>query len=333
MLNLSSVKKYDYIGACTFYLGAIVVVLVCQAIAGVVASMLSGVNPDIADDGIFNSAFMIVIQLANAGLIGAFCMKTRRRPGCDILVSAETEKLDLRDIFIPVLLAAALLIGMYLPTLWYGYFTTYALHIPPEAGNIDLSTPSAVVLIVVASVFLAPLCEETIYRGVLYNGVREEKPVVKSVLLSALAFMLMHMSPVQVVFQFALGVTCAFIMHRTGRLFPCILLHATANALALVMQLTPLGEVLFSCELWLTDNVAAAVFITIGLFAAAGAVIFVGIKFALGKKAEKAAEEPTTEQEIRMNATRKDGTFRFYIGIAICAVMFVINLVVMAVGS
>ena len=334
MLNLASVKKYDYIGACTFYLGAIIVLLVAQAFAGTVSAMLAGSIPDIAENGDFNTAFMIIIQLANAGFIALFCLRFKRRPGCAFVSPSAAKKLDWRDIVLPMILAAVLLVGMYLPTMWYGYFTTYALHIPPDAGNIELTTPSSVAMIVIASVFLAPVCEETIYRGVLYNGLREEKSAVKSIMLSALAFMLMHLSPVQVVFQFALGVTSAFVMWRTGRLLPCVLLHATANALALVMQLTPLSAVLDGCVAWLTGSPVSAAFITLALFVGAGGAIFVAIKYAFCKgEVEQTPMELTPETEIRMTARRKDGTVRFYIGIAICAVMLVINLVVLAVGS
>ncbi len=339
MLKYGSLKKYDYIGACTFYLFAIVVTLVCQALAGVVSSLLSNTIPDIENNGNFNTAFMIVVQLANMGFIALYCGLKKNRPSCDLVRSSATGKFDFRDLLLPIVAASVLLAGMYLPTVWYGYFTTYALKIPPDAGNVDLSSTASVVMIVTASVFLAPVAEETIYRGVLLNGMKEEKTVVRSVMLSALAFMLMHMNPVQVVFQFSLGVLSAFVMHKTGRLLPCVVLHASANALALVMQMTSFANVLYGCESWLTQNIAAAVFITLGLFVGAGALLFAIVKFAFGS-ADKtpdtdadAADKITAETVVRMEARRKDGTFRFYAGIMICAVLFIINTVVLAVGS
>ncbi|MDE7463925.1 MAG: CPBP family intramembrane metalloprotease, partial [Clostridiales bacterium] len=260
--------------------------------------------------------------------------------------------------------AAVLMVGMYLPTVWYGYFTR-VIGVPENTGDIDLGTASSIVMIVIASVALAPIMEETIYRGVLLHGLNREKPVVTSVMLTALAFTLMHMNVVQIVFQFALGVLSGFIAIKTKRLLPSILLHASANAFALIMQLTPLAGVLSSCEAWLTQNVAAAVFITLGLFAAGFGVLFVLVRYGFELKqtfarlfkkktvaahvekageteeaveeaveeanavSEKSSDDETANRvaEIRRVSSRSDGTFKYYIGLGICVVMLIVNLV------
>ena len=175
-------------------------------------------------------------------------------------------------------------------------------------------------------------------------------------MLSALAFMLMHMSPIQVVFQFALGVVSGFIAVKAKRLLPSVLLHASANALALVMQMTPLTDVLASVVSSLKANPVGAVFATLLLAAACGGVLFVVIKYAftpeewnfhgLRKRNAEAAstEEPAeekavetdstdpdksadTESEIRRKILRSNGTFKYWIGVGICIVMFIVNFV------
>lgn len=350
-------RKYDYCGACTFYLGAIVITIVCQALAGVVSAALVGKFPDISKNGDFNTAFMIFVQAANIGFIVLFSKLNGYKFDFSFIKRERDGKALTPSVFIaPVLAAGLLLVGMYLPTIWFGYFTRYALHVPPDFGQLNLTTASSVAMAVIASVFFAPLCEETIYRGVLFNGLKKERTVLKAVLLSALAFMLMHMSPVQVVFQFSLGVLSAFVMHRSGRLLPSILLHAVANALALVMELTPLSAALAGCVAWLTNNVAAAFFITLGLFVACGGALFALVRFGFdlsdllkrGKpeddgeaeveahakvevREEVDREHNTPESmrdEIIAAARKKDGTFRFWTGIVICAVLLVINLAV-----
>lgn len=343
MLNFSSENKgartYDYCAACMFYLGAILVTLIMQAVAGVLSAALVKSVPDIAVNADFNTAFMICIQIANGLFI--FLYTKRRNHKFDFrLYRTADGRVCIADFIVPVVLAALVMIAMYLPTVWYGYFTHYALHLSPELGNISLDTASSVVMIVIASVFLAPTCEETIYRGVLFNGLRREKSAVKAVLLSSLAFMLMHMSPVQVVFQFALGAVSAAVMCNTKRLLPSVLFHAAANSLALIIQMTPLSAVLYGCETWLTQNAAAAVFITLGLFVGGGAAVFAVIKLVYANpwrtqllktnNADQAegAEISGQGDRVLSDARRKDGTFRFYVAIAICLVMFVINLAV-----
>lgn len=348
MLN-SAIKKnkpFDFCAACTFYLGAIIVTLVCQALAGLVAAAFSGGYPDIANDDDFNTAFMIIIQLASLAFIFTFFKMNRCKPQFGIFKSKSSGKgITAVGIILPIVAAAALLAGMYLPTLWYGYFTQYALGIPPEFGNIPLDSASSKVMIVIASVFLAPICEETIYRGVLFNGLKSRGNTLRAVMLSALAFTLMHMSPIQVVFQFAVGVLSAYLMNATDRLYPSVLLHASANSLALVMQLTPFAGVLVGCEAWLVNNIAAAAFITLGLFVASGAVLFAIVKFGFKLEKEKSltteaspakvepevvsveADESEKAAEALAVTRNKDGAVRYWIAIGISALMFIFNLI------
>lgn len=338
----NDVKTFDYCGACTFYLGAILVTLICQALIGVASTLLAQSYPDIATNGDFLTACMIVLQAANALFIVLFCKVNKCRFDCALALKKDDKKLDWRDFVLPVIAALVLLATMYLPTVWYGYFTTYALHISPTAGNIELNTPSSVAMIVIASVFMAPVFEESIYRGVLFNGLKRKGSAVKAVLLSALAFMLMHMSPVQVVFQFALGALSAVIMNRTGRLLPSVLLHATANALALLIQFEPLSGVIAGCMAWLVESPIAAAFITLALLLVGGAVLFALVRFGYGKSSEEANDAQSDEdvastpetvaKQAVAEARSKDGTMRFWIGTAISGVLFLINLITMIAG-
>ncbi|MCH5162109.1 MAG: CPBP family intramembrane metalloprotease [Clostridiales bacterium] len=355
--NSKNLSAYDYGDACTFYLGAIIVTLISQAVAGIVASALSGAVPDIASNGDFNTAFMIVIQLANAAFI-YFYTKIKRKKFDFTFVRRDGDGKGITPavIIVPIVAAVVLMVGMYLPTVWYGYFTR-VIGVPKSAGEIELSSVSSIVMIIIASVALAPCMEETIYRGVLLHGMRREKTEVKAVMFSALAFTIMHMNVVQVVFQFALGVLSGFVALKSKRLLPSVILHATANGLALLIQLPAIAAWLLSCELWLTGHVAAAVFITLGLFVAAGGALYFIVKYAFGrapeeaerqtvaevepaaKEIEEAAQEGETDDEkankvveVRKAAGRSDGTFKYFIGIGICAVMLIVNLVTVIVS-
>lgn len=342
-------KYYDYGSACTFFLCAIVVGLVCQAAAGVVAAALEDRYPNISQNGNFNTAFMIVVQIANGAFILLFSKFCGRKIRPTFYKRASDVKTDVLYIVVPVVCAVVLMIGMYLPTVWYGYFIHDAVGVPWSAGEIELSSVASVVMIVIASVFLAPVCEETIYRGVLNDGLNMRFSAVKAALLSALAFMLMHMNPMQVVFQFALGVLSAFVIDRTKRILPSVILHACANSLALVMQMTAFGGVLSGCVAWLTSNIAAAFFITLALFSGGGALLFALVRLGLKRAPDEVADAVTRKETpapegadstaarqaqvapVLEDMARRDGTFKYCIGVGLCAVMLVINLVVSAV--
>lgn len=347
MLNGGKFRKYDFCESCMFYLGAVVVLLVGQAAAGVIAYALGDKIASPAANGVFNTAFMIVLQLISAAFIAVYSHCTKRSFNFSFVGEGEgSEAKHPLYYILPVVTAVVLMAGIFLPTMWYGYFTRYALHIPPEAGAVDLSHPASVVCITIASVFLAPLCEEVIYRGVLFNGLKSGVGAVKAVLFSALAFMLMHMNVSQVVVQFALGAVSAVVMYAGGRLISCVLLHAAANSVALVIELTPLGNALGGCVEYLADNVALAFFVTLAFALAAAAVIFVIIKFGfmrIGKAARDEQSAPDTAPEADETAgereklvagmRKKDGIVRYAIAASVCGLMLVVNTLALALGG
>lgn len=351
------IKKFDYRSSCAFYLGAIVTTLVCQLIAALISAGAEKGGAHLTDNGDFNTAFMIAVQVFNAAYIFVFKKAMKRKFDFSLFRHEETgENVKPSTFIVPVIAAAALMAGMYLPTVWYGYFTEYVLTIPPETGNIELTTASSMAMMVLASVLFAPVCEETIYRGVLFKGLKNKYSPLVAALLSALAFMLMHMSPVQVVFQFALGFVSAFMIWRSGRLLPSMIFHASSNALALVISFTPLSGALAGCEIWLTQNIAAAFFITLALAAASGGVLYVLIRYGFdiearikGKRTAGNTAHDTSEQtpqsenisdentavvendEVKKMLDRS-GTHMYLLAIGICAVVFVASLVILAVS-
>jgi ABC-2 type transport system permease protein len=98
------------------------------------------------------------------------------------------------------------------------------------SGGDSLRTGIAVLAIVIA-----PVCEEFLFRGIVYQGLRKSCGITASVLWSALFFTVVHpMMSAPAVFTAAIAL--ALIMERTGRLLPCILVHAGYNAFMLWLQ-------------------------------------------------------------------------------------------------
>ena len=82
------------------------------------------------------------------------------------------------------------------------------------------------------AVIVAPLCLEFLFRGLIYQGLRRTHGKGWSLLWSSLFFIAVH--PLQsAVSLFALAAVNAWIMERTGRLTPCVLVHAAWNAFVL----------------------------------------------------------------------------------------------------
>jgi membrane protease YdiL (CAAX protease family) len=86
-------------------------------------------------------------------------------------------------------------------------------------------------------VVIAPLFEEWICRGLIFGSLRSRYGVVRSMVLSALVFGLMHVQPVPVLNAFVLGLVLAFIYHKTNSLWSSVILHALYNGTAYLLTI------------------------------------------------------------------------------------------------
>ncbi|WP_437814857.1 ABC transporter permease subunit/CPBP intramembrane protease [Sorangium sp. So ce1078] len=87
-------------------------------------------------------------------------------------------------------------------------------------------------LVVVLLVAVTPaVCEELLFRGLVYSGLRRAGPAV-AIGVSALLFGLAHGSVYRLLPTFSLGLALGYARHRTGSVLPGALLHALNNGLA-----------------------------------------------------------------------------------------------------
>lgn len=93
---------------------------------------------------------------------------------------------------------------------------------------------------ILMSVVLAPILEETLFRGLIQGSIAQKYGPTAGILLSALIFGLMHGIPQQVINAFFVGIILGYIYYRTHSLITVILLHALNNGIAyLQMELFP----------------------------------------------------------------------------------------------
>ncbi len=85
-------------------------------------------------------------------------------------------------------------------------------------------------LLIAASVILAPLSEELIFRGMLYRRIRSYLGVPAAVFLSAAAFGIYHANVVQFLYAALLGILLALLYEKTRALIVPVIGHAAANA-------------------------------------------------------------------------------------------------------
>ncbi len=81
---------------------------------------------------------------------------------------------------------------------------------------------------------LAPLAEELVYRGFVYQRLLKQCAQTKAALLSALLFGVLHFNIVQCVYAFVLGILLAHIVHKTGSLLAAAAAHMAANLVSVL---------------------------------------------------------------------------------------------------
>lgn len=101
----------------------------------------------------------------------------------------------------------------------------------------QLDEPVTLVLMAVLAVVLAPLAEELVFRGLLFAAFQKTRlGVIGSGILLSAMWSAMHWgySSQNLVALFCLGLLFAYIVWRTGSLWPAVVGHAANNLVAVV---------------------------------------------------------------------------------------------------
>jgi CAAX protease family protein len=93
-------------------------------------------------------------------------------------------------------------------------------------------------LAVLAVSVVAPFAEETYFRGFLFGWLRGRVPLWLAVAVSSLVFALAHAELALLLPTFTLGCLLALVYHRSGSLFPGMLVHAVFNLVGITLILT-----------------------------------------------------------------------------------------------
>ena len=81
-----------------------------------------------------------------------------------------------------------------------------------------------------------PFCEEFVFRGEIYGGYKKSGGVVGAILLSSLAFGLMHMNFNQAIYAFVIGILLSMLVEATGSLWASVFCHMIFNSFSVCMM-------------------------------------------------------------------------------------------------
>ncbi|MBQ7227514.1 MAG: CPBP family intramembrane metalloprotease [Clostridia bacterium] len=110
-------------------------------------------------------------------------------------------------------------------------------------GVVSFGSALAIVLNAVRVILIAPVCEETLLRGSLLSSLgvtckmSERARIPFMVITCGLLFALLHMNPLQTVYQFLFGCALAYITIRFGNIIIAIVAHAVNNAIGFILSI------------------------------------------------------------------------------------------------
>jgi hypothetical protein len=81
---------------------------------------------------------------------------------------------------------------------------------------------------------IAPVVEESIFRGLILHGLKKNYNALTSIFMSALLFSLFHLNPWQIPATFVLGLLLGWIMIRTNNILLAIIVHSLNNFMVLM---------------------------------------------------------------------------------------------------
>lgn len=120
------------------------------------------------------------------------------------------------------LILNVLIMNSPLPEMFSGY---------DDASSITFEGQNPI-LVILSTVILAPIAEELIFRGLMYDRMKRYLGIPASVILTSLAFGVYHGTVIQFIYASAIGVMFALYYEKSGSLIMPIAAHAVMNALA-----------------------------------------------------------------------------------------------------
>lgn len=101
-----------------------------------------------------------------------------------------------------------------------------------ESSDMILSATFPVAFVTMC--IIGPFIEEFVFRGVIFNGYRQDGLKIGAVIISALLFGMMHLNFNQAPYAFVIGIAFSFIVVATGSIWSSFICHFLFNAESVV---------------------------------------------------------------------------------------------------
>ncbi len=113
---------------------------------------------------------------------------------------------------------------------------------------------------------LGPICEELIFRGLMFRRMCEYTKPVIAVIASALVFAIYHGNIVQGVYAFVLGIVMAVCYQRFQTLWASIVIHVAANITSVCLtEISWIGNILEKTNVLIVATIVTTIVWILGI--------------------------------------------------------------------
>lgn len=96
-------------------------------------------------------------------------------------------------------------------------------------------TTSPTLLIIISTGIIGPIYEEILFRYLLYNRLKKEYSIKKSIIITTLIFSISHITPIKIIYSFIIGLLINIIYEKNKNILSPILIHISANIIVIFL--------------------------------------------------------------------------------------------------
>ena len=219
--------------------GKIVLYFMVYVLTSFICSFAYALVYSLMNIGNINQSDLNALVLKNQYLIGAVAaiitlgtyVLIFRKKEMNLFQKCKVKKLSLKNSSIIILSSIGLSLFSYsLVNLLISKFPSYN-----ETSNAIASNASSV-LGAISIVLIAPIFEEVLLRGLIYNELKKHLNIIIAIIIQGILFAIAHGNMLQGIYTFIMGIVLAIIYDKTQSILAPILFHIMYNLLGSILE-------------------------------------------------------------------------------------------------
>ena len=118
-----------------------------------------------------------------------------------------------------------IILGIILSLIYnvFAYYLNFLLNTSLFDNNSNL------IVTLISTGLIGPIIEELMFRGIIYNELKNKYSNMKAILITTIFFAVIHFNIIQIIYTFALGFILIFVYEKYKNIKAAIALHMASN--------------------------------------------------------------------------------------------------------